>query len=259
MSEVAAHYENLLAQHYTWMLGPDYDALVEEQRRLLAAHGAGRDAGTALVLGCGSGVPAFALARLGHDPVVGIDFSRKLLAELTARASQFPAIRTVLADLTDGIESFVDPETVAVAVCLGDTLPHLPDADAVQRLLRGTFDALAPGGVFVLSFRDLSTPLEGLDRFIPVRSDHDRIMTCFLEDEGDRVRVHDLIHTRRPDGTWQLAKSSYCKLRLSPSWVAGRLCEAGFTVEPVASGPRGMCIITARRPSHEDTIQGGPS
>jgi len=46
------------------------------------------------------------------------------------------------------------------------------------------------------TYRDLTKELEGLDRFIPVRSD-DKIMTCFLEYESaESVAVHDLIYTR---------------------------------------------------------------
>jgi len=40
-----------------------------------------------------------------------------------------------------------------------------------------------------LSFRDLTPDLTGLNRFIPVRSDPDRIMTCFLEYEPETVIV----------------------------------------------------------------------
>jgi len=58
------------------------------------------------------------------------------------------------------------------------------------------FNALHSGGVFVSTYRDLTKELEGLDRFIPVRSD-DKIMTCFLEYESaESVAVHDLIYTR---------------------------------------------------------------
>jgi hypothetical protein len=60
--------------------------------------------------------------------------------------------------------------------------------------------------------------------------------------------VHDLVHTKGRDGTWQLGKSSYRKLRLAPTWVADQLRDAGFAVDPVQPGPRGMCVIAARRP-----------
>ncbi|MGW5360626.1 class I SAM-dependent methyltransferase [Actinopolymorpha pittospori] len=253
MSEVAAHYEDLLAQHYTWMLGSDFDELVAEQRHLLAScgvDGSGTQKSVALDLGCGSGVHSLALAQLGHDTVLGVDISQTLIAELAARSARIPAIRPVHADLCAGLDTIVEPRSVTTTVCMGDTLPHLPDTAAVLRLFADTFDALVPGGVFVLSFRDLATPLTGLDRFIQVRADQDRIMTCFLEDEGDAVRVHDLIHTKNTDGAWQLGKSSYRKLRLPPAWVTGQLRRAGFAVAPLEPGPRGMCLVTARRPDH---------
>ncbi|GAA5018796.1 class I SAM-dependent methyltransferase [Actinopolymorpha pittospori] len=251
MSEVVSHYEELLAQHYTWMLGADFDELVTEQRRLLSSCGATspQEQNTvALDLGCGSGIHSVALAHLGHDTVLSVDISATLIAELADRASRFPGIRPIRADLCAGLDAIVEPRSIAAAVCMGDTLPHLPDTSAVRRLLDDTFDVLLPGGVFVLSFRDLTTPLVGLDRFIPVRADQHRIMTCFLEDEGDAVRVTDLIHMKDPDGSWRLGKSSYRKLRLPPVWVAGQLREAGFAVAHLEPGPRGTCVITARRP-----------
>jgi len=66
------------------------------------------------------------------------------------------------------------------------------------------------------------------DRFIPVRSDESRIMTCFLEFENaDSVAVHDLVHMRQDSG-WSLNKSSYRKLRLGIEWVREELSKAGF-------------------------------
>lgn len=252
VSDVAVHYEELLARHYTWMLG-DFDELVAEQHQLLEAHGASASetvdgARIALDLGCGSGIQSVALAQLGYDTVLGVDLSRTLLAELESRALPFPAIRGVHADICAGLDRVAGPQTIATAVCMGDTLPHLPDAGAVRRLFDDVVGVLRPGGLFILSFRDLTARRSGLDRFIPVRADPDRIMTCFLEDEGDAVRVHDLIHSKTPEGTWRLDKSSYRKLRLAPSWVTGQLAEAGFGAISVAPGPRGSCTIAARGP-----------
>jgi SAM-dependent methyltransferase len=250
MSEVEAHYEGLLAQHYTWMLGADFDELVEEQRRLLGSCGAGLSdqLSVALDIGCGSGIHSVALAQLGHGTVLGVDVSQTLIAELASRAARFPAIRAVYADVCVGLDAIVDAGSIATAVCMGDTLPHLPDAVAVRRLIDDVFLALRPGGLFITSFRDLTIPLSGADRFILVRSDEDRIMTCFLEDEGDAVRVHDLVHSKDASGAWQLSKSSYRKLRIAPTWITDQLRDAGFEVGPVETGPRGMCVVTAHRP-----------
>ncbi|MDR0786246.1 MAG: class I SAM-dependent methyltransferase [Gemmatimonadota bacterium] len=257
MSEAVEHYERLLGRHYTWMLG-DFAEAVSAQRELLEKllvrnlpGGARHNPGIALDLGCGSGVQSIALAELGYNPVIGIDTSLLLLAELTERAAGLPAIMPVQADITSGLRDLVAAGSAGVVVCMGDTLPHLPTSADVRKLFEQSFDLLAPGGVLVLSFRDLTAPPEGLSRFIPVRSDDEKIMTCFLEDEGDAVRIHDLIHTRDANGAWCLGKSSYRKLKLAPAEVVGQLQEIGFTPVAAGSAPRGMVVVTATRPGRD--------
>ena len=175
MSEAIDHYEKLLAEHYTWMLG-DFAAAVAEQRELLRSCGVASfeprdDARAALDLGCGSGIQSIALAELGYGAVLAVDASRTLLDELTERAAGFPAIRAIQADLCTGLDGIAWPQSITTAVCMGDTLPHLPDHAAVERLLADTFAVLVPGGEVVLSFRDLTARLTGPDRFILVRAD----------------------------------------------------------------------------------------
>ena len=101
--------------------------------------------------------------------------------------------------------------------------------------------------MFVATFRDYVTaPLQGEKRFIPVRGDEDRILTCFLEYGEATVTVHDVLHERR-DGAWQLRVSSYPKLRLAPAWVVEALAARGFAVQQEA-GPGGMVRVVARQP-----------
>jgi len=78
-----------------------------------------------------------------------------------------------------------------------------------------------------------------------VRSDADRIHTCFLEEQTEHMLVHDIVHER--DGTaWRMKVSSYPKLRLAPAAVTTMLQRAGL--EPtLAPGPRGMVSVTASR------------
>lgn len=79
----------------------------------------------------------------------------------------------------------------------------------------------------MLSFRDLTAELAGIDRFIPVRADAERIMTCFLEYGPETVLVHDLIHIQDGEG-WTLRKSCYPKLRLGTRWVTAELAALDF-------------------------------
>lgn len=251
MTTAEEHYERLLAEHYTWMLG-DFDAAVAAQRALLERWGLGRPragaagAPTALDLGAGSGVQSMALAGLGYR-VVAVDTSAALLTELERRRGGLP-IETVRGDLRalaalprvrDGAGAF------DVAVCMGDTLTHLPRREDVTRLIAEVHALLAPGGIVALTFRDLTVELTGLDRFIPVRATPDKVMTCYLEYEGERVMVHDLVYERAGEG-WVLRKSAYPKLRLAPAWVAGALEKGGFVVRANESAGRLWGIVAER-------------
>jgi SAM-dependent methyltransferase len=247
MGTTAEHYERLLADCYSWMLG-DFDARVERERAFLLEHGvspaAGAEGGArvAVDLGAGSGHQAVALARLGWT-VRAIDFSAKLLGELRRRTAGLD-----VAAIEDDLRWFPRHLTgpAGAVLCLGDTLTHLASTGEVRTLFADARRCLAPGGALVLTFRDLSRALDGTERFIPVRSDEDTILTCFLEYLPATVRVHDLLHRRR-DGAWQLATSAYEKLRLAVRDVEAWVMAAGFALAHTAS-TRGLVEIVARIP-----------
>jgi len=243
MSNVAEHYEQLLAEHYVWMFGVPFEQKVAEQKALLdevvGTLPVARRSGTAVDLGSGPGFQSIALAELGYSPVIAVDSSRELLQELQARRGSY-AIESREADITR-LDSVASPESASVVVCMGDTLTHLPSKESVQKLFNDVFQKLAPGGVFVLSYRDLTGELAGTDRFLPVQADDTRIMTCFLEYKtSNTVTVHDLVYVRC-EGGWKLNKSSYEKLRLGSSWVAEALRKAGFTL--TQEGPAGRLLM----------------
>lgn len=243
------HYDTLLAQHFSWMLGGDIPAAAARQADLLRDLGVSPAAGggTAVDLGCGPGTQALALAGLGFAPVLAVDTSAALLDELTGLAAAAGAdVRPVAADLRTALPDCAAPGTVHAVVCMGDTLTHLPAHGDVTTLLAATATALADGGHLVITYRDLTEPLHGTDRILPVRSGEDRIMTCFLEyADEERVTVHDLVHSRADDGTWQLRTSSYPKLRIASGWLERQCGEAGLTVRHSAPGARGLQVLHA--------------
>ena len=247
MSTVTDHYRQLLSEHYIWMFGIPFEDKVDEQRALLERVLGGLNPpvqrGPALDLGSGPGFQSIALAELGFSSVIAVDTSPELLAELQARSgSQF--IETRVADIAS-LDAIDLPGPPTMTVCMGDTLTHLSSRHDVERLFAVVFNKLAPGGAFILTYRDLTSELTGTDRFLSVRSDDQKIMTCFLEYENeDSVLVRDLLHIRQANG-WVLQKSSYRKLRLSSEWIAGALSDAGFRVD--LQEPGRLTLLAARK------------
>ena len=232
------HYEHLLAQHYTWMFGKPFSQIVAEQAALLKEAGT-RTPGRCIDLGVGSGFQTMALVDLGATQVHGIDTSAALLQELQRVAGDWP-ITTHEADLL-AFDTIID-EPADTIVCMGDTLTHLLSRDDVSALFFKIASKLRQGGRCVISWRDLSRPPQGLDKFIAIRSDEDRIMVCFLEDRGETVQVNDLVYVRTANG-WTLHKSAYPKLKLTPDWVKGALRAADLAVDHEGMD-RGMTLLS---------------
>jgi SAM-dependent methyltransferase len=238
MSSVEEHYSGLLAKHYTWMFGTSFAAKVAEQRAILEDALTEAPPGLAVDLGSGPGFQTIALAEMGYSPVVAMDTSVELLEELQTHTKGLD-VRVVHGDMLR-IGDFVGAETdlglADVIVCMGDTITHLESKEDVGRLLGVVIDALAVGGRFVVSYRDLSVEATGVDRFIPVHGDEERVMTCFLEfDRPESVMVHDLVY-RRDGARWALEKSCYRKLRLAVDWLMQAMTDAGFVVERGQAG-----------------------
>ncbi|MBI1919589.1 MAG: class I SAM-dependent methyltransferase [Geobacter sp.] len=243
MATAAEHYKNLLADHYSWMCG-GFDAKVRSNLEFFTTQGiTPRGSGGAVDLGAGPGFQSIPLAQLGFK-VLAVDLSRKLLDELESNRQGFP-ITLIHDDLLNFPAHCEGP--AEVCVCMGDTLPHLETFDQVRLLLERVYRSLECGGRFILTFRDLTCELTGLDRFIPVRSDADTIFTCFLEYETTHVRVHDLVYSRSGD-RWVLCKSWYRKLRISAERAVEWLKEAGFTID-LCDNINGLITIIAGKPA----------
>lgn len=232
---VRDHYDNFLASRYTWMCG-DFVSRVEQTRKWFDSLGLSPSK-TALDLGCGSGIQSLALAKLGIH-VTAVDFNESLLNELEKSANQLP-IQTVHADLLELEAQFPQDAKFDAIVCMGDTLPHLPNRDSVEKLIQNSWQLLAPGGFLILEFRDLTTALMGEDRLIPVRLDDDELMLTFLEYVPSQVIVNDMALVRN-GGKWELSKSSYPKLRLAPSEISACVESLG-AASLHASIQRGVC------------------
>ncbi len=222
---VKEHYEQHLGNFYSWFSGSfeknseAFKAFCIDNKIMPASTK------TAIDLGAGNGAQSYALAGLGFQ-VKAIDFNKQLLAEMGTRNNS-NLIEIINDDIRSvGKFSSFHPELI---ICCGDTLPHLDSFSEVRALIRDAADILVTKGKIILTFRDYSTELQDTNRFIPVKSDSGRILTCFLEYFPDKVRVTDLLHEME-NGTWVQKVSSYYKTRITNNLVVNCLIDSGFDV-----------------------------
>lgn len=246
MPTATQHYDALLAEHYTWLLGGDLEVAAAADRAWLERLGV-RSGGVAIDLGCGPGPQTLALSDLGFTRVVGIDTSRQLLDELAEHAHNRPGIQVIHDDLIAALPTATGGATAEVITCMRDTVLHLPTDEAVSELFSRAATALTSGGRLILTYRDLTSTLEGLDRFLPVRSDADRIMLCVLDyPDTTAATVTDLVYTLT-GGQWALQKSSYPKLRIAPERMREHLTAAGLMITDHRPDSAGMWTTIASK------------
>jgi glycine/sarcosine N-methyltransferase len=138
-------------------------------------------------LGCGAGEHALFLAAWGFS-VIGVDASESMVARAReAKASgrvEFVAGNIAdIATLTSGL--------FGAALCLGNTLPHLNDAETLTRFLKGLRSRLLPGAPVLIQVLNYEKILSQDQRFLPLN---------FSRDGDEEVVFLRLMQPRR-DGT----------------------------------------------------------
>lgn len=227
MSSVIHHYDSHLGNFYSWMVG-DFESNQRQQEDFFRKSGLVpfTDNKIAIDLGAGHGLQSISFAKLGFA-VKSVDLVKLLLFELQHRIKSHNI--EILVDDLRNVNRFKTllPELI---VCYGDTISHLNNYAEIQQLIIDCYNTLVDGGKLLLSFRDYSLPLEGTDRFIPIKSDANRSMLCFLEYFEHSIQVTDIINERTEDG-WQQKVSSYSKVRIFPEKIIAFLQSIGFVLK----------------------------
>jgi 2-polyprenyl-3-methyl-5-hydroxy-6-metoxy-1,4-benzoquinol methylase len=223
---VKQHYEEHLSSFYGWMLG-DFESCVTRQVIFFrAGHIVPFSNAIAIDLGAGTGIQTCALARLGFK-VTAVDFDKQLLRELQTHCKE-ENVHSEEQDMITFVKNTKDsPELIT---CMGDTLTHLRDMEEVKQLIDACFAALISGGKLIFTFRNYTTALHGDNRFIPVKSDDSRILTCLLEYYPTHVFVTDLLYEKIEE-EWKYRVSSYTKVRIDPEAVVQYLTEMNMHIE----------------------------
>lgn len=238
---VKEHYDNHLGNFYSWYAG-DFEKNKNNFKNFCAENFI-KPVSTAwaIDLGAGNGVQSIALAELGFK-VKAIDFNIQLIAELTTKIKSL-SVEVFNDDLRNITGySFPNPELI---VCCGDTLPHLQSKTEIQKLIKDSYNILSPKGKLILTFRDYSTDLTDTNRFIPVKSDSQRILTCFIEYFEEKLRVTDLLHELE-NGNWVQKVSSYYKTRITMDEILNYIKESGFEIKLDSIKNRIVTIIAQK-------------
>jgi SAM-dependent methyltransferase len=242
-NSVKKHYENLLADNYSWMFG-DFDQQVTANREWFQNYDiVPQTNGIVIDFGCGSGFQSLAFSSLNFD-VTAVDFNQQLLDELKEH-DQKNAIETINCNLLEKAY-YLSKAPIEVAVCMGDTLAHLPSIQAASDFFDIVYELLINDGKLVLSFRDYSDEMTGIDRFIPVHQEEDKIMSVFLEYKPDHVLVHDLIYERNGN-SWELTKSAYPKIRVTNKSISHLLKKKNFAINNAVSQKGMVCLIATKQ------------
>jgi 2-polyprenyl-3-methyl-5-hydroxy-6-metoxy-1,4-benzoquinol methylase len=235
------HYEDHLHSYYTWIYG-GYENKVEENRAFFNEMNIKPESTKiALDLGAGSGFQSIPLAELGFE-VKAVDFSKKLLDELNFKKKNLD-IGTIEGDILNfSIYTGFNPELI---ICMGDTLTHLQNLQSVEELVMNCRKILNKDGRIIFTFRDLTYELKDEKRFIPVRSDENRIFTCFLENFQDHLKVFDMVNEKE-NGKWSQKISFYIKIKISEDNIKKIFSKSGFNIDYFMN-KNGLITIIGRK------------
>lgn len=220
------HYDKHLGNFYSWMTG-DFETKQNEFKNFLKDNLIiPLSSKNAIDLGAGHGIQSVALAKLGFN-VTAIDFNQQLLEELKVNA-----IGLNIEILNEDIRNIsqlanIEPELI---ICCGDTITHLDNKKEIEKFIADITSILKVSGKILFSFRDYSIELIGDNRFIPVKSDETKILTCILDYDKETVRVTDLLYEKTEIG-WNQKVSSYHKVRISTEEIIKFLKTKGLKIQ----------------------------
>lgn len=113
---------------------------------------------------CGTGEHARKLAALGFE-VTGIDLDPAMISE--ARRRRVSGTEFLVGDMTD-LSAVLDPDArFDLAVCLGNSLVHLPDTGAITRFFDAVADHLTVEGSVVTQIINFESITRGVVPELP--------------------------------------------------------------------------------------------
>jgi SAM-dependent methyltransferase len=230
-------------------LSGDYDRLVNWTGRLdaempfLEKALAERKARTVLDAACGTGRHAIELARRGFA-LTAADPSAGMIAR--ARANAYTAgarVRFARAGFGEMASAF-GKRAFDALLCLGNSLPHVPNAAGLAAALEDFAACLHPGGLLIIQNRNFDRVLSTRERWMEPqsRSEEGRewLFLRFYDFETDgSLTFHVITLRREAAGDWSQAISSVRLWPLREVELTGALAGAGFEISGRFGSARG--------------------
>lgn len=215
-------------------LSAEYDVMVAWSERLRAespflADVVRRAQATRLLdVGCGTGWHAIHFARLGLQSV-GADPSGEMVRRARENARGTVGVRFVQAGL--GQLQATTEGKFDVVTCLGNTLPHLLDEDALRQGLADVAAVLRAGGYLVVQQLNYDRLLASRQRFLGVSAGQhegqEMLFFRFYDYEG-ALLTFNVVTLRKEAGRWGFQVRATRLQPIQSSQLVRLLAEAGF-------------------------------
>jgi SAM-dependent methyltransferase len=143
-----------------------------------------------------------------------------------------------------------------LVMCLGNTLPHVPDLQAFREALRELISCARPGGIVLchqLSYEYIVGDF-ARRRFLPARGNEDRFLLRFFEREADGLRFTILrVSGRGGDYTTEFlptrhtpVTASHYRLALADAGVRGVEFLGSYGGQPFVEGESEDLLVIVR-------------
>jgi glycine/sarcosine N-methyltransferase len=215
-------------------LAADYDRFVNWEGRLahelpffdrlFARHQVRRVLDSA----CGTGRHAIALAQRGYQ-VTATDLSAAMIEQARQNAAAAGAQVTLAVAGLGELAAL--GETFDAALCLGNSLPHLPTASAMAAALADFAAVLRPGGLLVIQNRNLDRVWAEQERFMAPQShrqgSQEWLFVRFYDFREETI-TFNMIRLRRTAEGWAQDVESTELRPIFRDDLAAALTGAGF-------------------------------
>jgi len=125
-----------------------YDIVFPENTQATGLLAKGLATGSRILdLACGTGNYTHALTQKGHD-VYGIDLDESMI-QAAKRKYPDKAGNFFTGDMLC-IDSIFEGQSFDMIYCIGNSLVHLPDREAIRKLTEKVFDLLNDNGMFII-------------------------------------------------------------------------------------------------------------